>query len=126
MNKLRNEVDFVGSLAQLCFGRFPEDQRKKLEDIFCLRSDELVTNFNRWIEKTIDELKKGSISVEGFSFQHEECLSALLDSDKPDGELRKEFKKLLEKKCEEEAHIRKKHSEMFEREAKIKAILSSS
>lgn len=126
MDKLINQVGFVGGLARICLGKASKDQRKFLEEIFCFRCDVMVDSFNEWMQRTIDALNEGKISIDGLSFQHVECLSELFDSKDLDKRLQEELKKLLEKKCNEVIDIRKKQSQMFGSEDKIKSILSGS
>lgn len=126
MDKLINQVGFVGGLAQICLGKVSENQRKHLEEIFCFRSDAMIDSFNVWMQRTVDALNEDKLSIEGLSFQHVECLSELFNSKELDKKLQEELKKLLEKKCNEVINIRKKQSQMFGSEAKIKSILSGS
>jgi len=126
MDKLINQVGFVGGLARICLGKVSDDQKKVMEEVFCFRSDVMADSFNEWMQRTVDALNEGRLSIEGLSFQHVECLSELFDSKVLDKRLQEELKKLLEKKCNEVIDIRKRQSQIFGSEAKIKAILSGS
>lgn len=126
MNKLVDEIGFVGSFASICLGDIPENQKKEMENIFCFHGDEMIDSFNLWMKRTIETLKDGKISIEGLCFQHEECLSVLLDSSKLDKNLQENLKKLLRKKCDEVDNLRKRQFQNFMNETKVKEILSKS
>jgi len=92
---LKNESCFVGSLGMWLSDKLTDDQQQELETMFQLDYGGLVNACNRYMERTIKAIKKGYMSLEGFTVADADAFAKLFNSDKLDKRLRNELSHLI-------------------------------
>ena len=92
---LKNESCFAGTLGQWLSSDMQEDQRRELEQMFNLDHGGFVNACNRYLRRTAKAIRKGYMSLEGFTVADAECFAKLLDSDKLDKNSQLELSHLL-------------------------------
>jgi hypothetical protein len=92
---LRKESCFAGTLGLWLSGQLSDDQKKELEQMFSLDYGGLVNACNRYMSRTTKAIKKGYMSLEGFTLKDADCFGSLLNSEKLDKALQSELSRLL-------------------------------
>lgn len=92
---LKNEAYFASTLGLWLSGQLTDDQKKGLEQMFTLDYGGLVNACNRYMRRTAKAIKKGYMSLDGFTIEDAESFGSLLSSDKLDKELQGELSHLL-------------------------------
>jgi len=90
MKALHDETIFVGGIGLWLSGGLPD--QKEIEELF-----DLVKGCNRYMERTIKAIRKGRVSLNGFTSQDKEIFSKLFDSEKLNKELGRQLKEEIEK-----------------------------
>ena len=92
---LRKESCFAGTLGLWLSGQLSDDQKKELEQMFSLDYGGLVNACNRYMQRTTKAIKKGYMSLDGFTLKDADCFGSLLNSEKMDKALQSELSRLL-------------------------------
>ena len=92
---LKNESCFAGTLGLWLSDKISDDQKKELQSMFSLDYGGLVNACNRYMKRTTKAIKKGKMSLDGFTIKDAECFGSLLSSEKLDKELQSELSHLL-------------------------------
>ena len=92
---LKNEACFAGTLGLWLSDRVSDDQKRELEQMFSLDYGGLVNACNRYMQRTAKAIKKGYMSLEGFTLKDADCFGSLLSSEKLDNSLQIELSHLL-------------------------------
>jgi len=92
---LRKESCFAGTLGLWLSGQLSDDQKKELEQMFSLDYGGLVNACNRYMQRTTKAIKKGYMSLDGFTLKDADCFGSLLNSEKLDKGLQSELSRLL-------------------------------
>ena len=92
---LKDEACFAGTLGLWLSDKLADDQKKELETMFQLDYGGLVNACNRYMQRTIRAIKRGYMSIEGFTQHDAECFGRLFNSDKLDVKLRNELSHLI-------------------------------
>lgn len=92
---LKNEACFAGALGMWLSDKLPNEQKKELETMFNLDYGGLVNACNRYMERTIKAIKKGYMSLEGFTVSDADSFAKLFNSDKLDRKLQDELSHLM-------------------------------
>ena len=92
---LKNEACFAGTLGLWLSDQLTEDQKKELEEMFTLDYGGLVKACNRYMKRTAKAIKKGYMSLDGFTLKDADCFGSLLNSEKLDKGLQSELSRLL-------------------------------
>ena len=92
---LKNESAFAGTLGLWLSDQISDDQKKELQAMFSLDYGGLINACNRYLKRTTKAIRKGYMSLDGFTMKDAENFGALLSSEKLDGQLQSEFSHLL-------------------------------
>jgi len=92
---LKDEACFASTLGLWLSGLLTDDQKKELETMFQLDYGGLVNACNRYMERTSRAIKRGYMSMDGFTVADADAFAKLLNSDKLDKRLRNELSHLL-------------------------------
>jgi hypothetical protein len=92
---LKNEARFAGTIGLWLSDELTDDQKNELEQMFSLDYGGLVNACNRYMLRTIKAIKKGYMSLDGFTIKDAEEFRKLLDSEKLDQSLQNELSHLL-------------------------------
>ena len=92
---LKNEACFASTLGLWLSGQLTDDQKKELEEMFTLDYGGLVKACNRYMQRTTKAIKKGYMTLDGFTVEDAESFGSLLSSEKLDKNLQTELSHLL-------------------------------
>jgi hypothetical protein len=92
---LKKEACFAGTLGNWLSSDMQEDQRRELEQMFNLDHGGFVNACNRYLRRTAKAIKKGYMSLDGFTIEDAESFAKLLDSEKLDKQLQEDLSHLL-------------------------------
>lgn len=92
---LKNEAHFAQAIGLWLSSDFDDEQKKELDKLFSLDYGGLTNAANRYMTRTIKAIKKGYMSLEGFTIRDAECFRGILDSDQLDEKLQNELSHLL-------------------------------
>jgi hypothetical protein len=92
---LKNEACFAKTLGLWLSDQISDDQKKELQDMFSLDYGGLVNACNRYMRRTTKAIKKGYMTLDGFTVEDAESFGSLLSSEKLDKNLQTELSHLL-------------------------------
>ena len=92
---LKNESCFAGTLGLWLSNQLSEDQKKELETMFQLDYGGLVAACNRYLKRTAKAIRKGYMSLDGFTIEDAKKFSVLIDSPRLDAKLQSELSHLM-------------------------------
>jgi hypothetical protein len=92
---LKDEACFAGTLGLWLSDKLTDDQKRELETMFQLDYGGLVNACNRYMRRTIKAIRKGLMSIEGFTTHDAENFGRLFNSDKLDKKLQNELSHLI-------------------------------
>lgn len=94
-NFLKDESTFAATMALYASDDLSPEQKKEVEQLFTMDHGGIVAACNRYMERLIKAIKKGKISLEGFTVGDGYKFSLLLNNEKLSSELRTELNHLL-------------------------------
>ena len=93
---LTKEAYFAGVLGQwLTDDTIPAEQKEEIATLFLLDYGGLVPAINKYLDRTIRAIKRGHVSLEGFTKEDAECFAKLTGCEKLDAALRSELSRLI-------------------------------
>lgn len=94
-NLVKNEANFAKELARGLSPDLSEEEKRVIDIRYGLDYGGIVNFANGYLRRLIKAIKKGRMSISGFSTEDAECFSGLLNSDRLDTELQTELSRLL-------------------------------
>ena len=99
---LKNEAYFASTLGLWLSDQLSDEQKKELEQMFCLDYGGFINACNRYMIRTIKAIGNEIVSFEEFSDKDAECFANLLHSRNLDNVLQGLLSRSLEQKGSDE------------------------
>jgi hypothetical protein len=93
---LANESDLACTLGRwLTDDSIPAEQKEEIATLFQLDYGGIVPFCNKYLDRTIRAIKRGHVSLEGFTEKDAECFAKLTGCEKLDAALCSELSRLI-------------------------------
>ena len=94
-NFVKDEANFAKELSHSLSSNLSKEEKRIIDVRYGLDYGGVVNFANSYLRRLIRAIKKGRMSIEGFTYQDAECFAGLLNSERLDGKLQAELSHLL-------------------------------